>query len=119
MCQPSDARATGGNEANDFWINQTTGQILMTGYLDFESINNYTLTVEVWDIRDPDYTVGGVWYGHHIVNTTVTINVIGKWFHNDNGNSVFRFYVIILKVNIILFFIFQKPVMFLFDLVIS
>jgi len=78
MCQPSDALATGGNEANDFWINQTTGLINMTGYIDFESINNYTLTVEVWDIRDPDFTVGGVLYGPHIVNTTVTINVIGK-----------------------------------------
>jgi len=81
--QPSVACFTAGNEANDFWINWTTGQILMTGYLDFESINNYTLTVMVWDIYHPEVTVGGVWYGPNIVNSTVTINVIGKLFHND------------------------------------
>jgi len=85
FCQSTFCRTfyTAGNEANDFWINGSTGDIYMTGYLDFEYINNYTLTVEIWDIQNPNFTVGGVLYGPHIVNTTVTINVIGKWF--DKG----------------------------------
>jgi len=85
-------RVTAGDEADDFWINHTTGQILMDGYLDFESISNYTLTIEVWNILNPEVLVGGVWYGPHVVNTTVTISVIGKLFYNDVVcNNVFLF----------------------------
>ena len=61
-----------------FSIGFYTGQITVNGLFDYNTISNYTLLVEVWNILNPEILVGGVWYGPHVVNTTVTINVIGK-----------------------------------------
>jgi len=63
-----------------FTIDTNTGEINVTGILDFNTLNTYTLLVDVWDNQDPNFSVADVWYGPYTVNVTVTINVLGKLF---------------------------------------
>jgi len=78
-CRTFVAHVTDGDLNNDFMIDQY-GMIAVFGLLNFNVINMYTLTVEVWDNRDPQFTVADIWYGPYFVTVTVTINVLGKSF---------------------------------------
>ena len=76
------AHVTDGNVGDAFTVDDT-GLMTVTGLLDFNTINTYTVTVFVLDDMVPTFPLAQIYYGPHNATVTVTINVIGELFYNE------------------------------------